>query len=128
MNVEQKIQIYKPSVKHLDIIDTYQYKESKELIEKVTGTCIIHMIPKMDTYLSDDENDLVGYCDSMMCEVIVFDIDNRIYYKEDSLFDNIRIENVNVETRIYKDLSTMYLFNKPIELMYGMNTIYVDEL
>ena len=126
MNVEQKIQIYKPSIKHLDIINTYDYKEVKEEINKINGTCIIHMIPKMDTYLSDEESDLVGYCDSMMCEIRVFDVDNNIYYKDESLFDNILIEDINVETRIYKDLSTMYIFTKPSHISYGSNTLYVE--
>lgn len=126
INVEQKIRINKPSIKHLDIINTYEYKEVKEEINKINGTCIIHMIPKMDTYLSDDESDLVGYCDSMMCEIRVFDVDNNIYYKDDSLFDNILIEDINVETRIYKDLSTMYIFTKPSYISYGCNTLYVE--
>lgn len=126
INVEQKIKIYKPSIKYLDIINTYEYKEVKEEINKINGTCIIHMIPKMDTYLSDDEFDLVGYCDSMMCEVRVFDVDNNIYYKDESLFDNILIEDINVETRIYKDLSTMYIFTKPSNISYGENTLYVE--
>ncbi|WP_312286663.1 hypothetical protein [Terrisporobacter sp.] len=126
MNVEQKIKIYKPSIKHLDIINTYEYKEVKEEINKINGTCIIHMIPKMDTYLSDNESDLVGYCDSIMCEIRVFDVDNNIYYKDESLFDNILIEDINVETRIYKDLSTMYIFTKPSNISYGCNTLYVE--
>ena len=107
INVEQKIQVYKPSVKYLDLINTYEYKEVKEEINKVNGTCIIHMIPKMDTYLSDDENDLIGYCDAMMCEITVFDVDNSLYYKDERLFDNIKINNVNVEIRIYKDLLSL---------------------
>ena len=127
INVEQKIQVYKPSVKYLDLINTYEYKEVKEEINRVNGTCIIHMIPKMDTYLSDDENDLIGYCDAMMCEITVFDVDNKIYYKEELLFDNIRIDNINVEIRIYKDLSTMYMFTKPVKIMYGSNTLFVEK-
>lgn len=127
INVEQKIQVYKPSVKYLDLINTYEYKEVKEEINRVDGTCIIHMIPKMDTYLSDDENDLIGYCDAMMCEITVFDVDNRTYYKDEFLFDNIRIDNINVETRIYKDLSTMCIFTKPVKIMYGSNTLYVEK-
>ena len=127
INVEQKIQVYKPSVKYLDLINTYEYKEVKEEINRVDGTCIIHMIPKMDTYLSDDENDLIGYCDAMMCEITVFDVDNSLYYKDERLFDNIRIDNINVETRIYKDLSTMYIFTKPVSIMYGNNTLYVEK-
>ena len=127
INVEQKIQVYKPSVKYLDLINTYEYKEVKEEINRVNGTCIIHMIPKMDTYLSDDENDLIGYCDAMMCEITVFDVDNSLYYKDERLFDNIKINNVNVETRIYKDLSTMYMFTKPVKIMYGSNTLFVEK-
>lgn len=126
INVEQKIQIYNPSIEYLDIIKTYEYKQIEEEINKVKGTCIIHMIPKMDTYLSDDESDLIGYCDAMMCEIRVFDVDNKIYYKDESLYDNIRIDNINVETRIYKDLSTMYIFTKPTEIMYGWNTLFVE--
>lgn len=126
MNIEQKIQIYKPSIKYLDLIDTYEYKEVKSEINKIKGTCIIHMMPKMDTYLSDNKDDLIGYCDSIMCEIKVFDVDNGTYYKGKSLFDSIIIENIYVQSRIYKDLSTMYIFNKPIDIMYGCDTLYIE--
>lgn len=126
INVEQKIQIYKPSIEYLDLINTYEYKEVKDEINKTKGACIIHMMPKMDTYLSDNEDDLIGYCDSMMCEIRVFDVDNRTYYKRESLFDSIIIENIHAESRIYKDLSTMYIFSKPVDIMYGGNTLYVE--
>lgn len=126
MNVEQKIKIYKPSIEHLDLINIYEYKEVKNRINRTNGACIIHMTPKLDTYLSDDEDNLIGHCDSMMCEIKIFDTDNRTYYKRESLFDSIIIENIHVESRIYKDLSTMYIFSEPVDIVYGSRTLYVE--
>ncbi|MDU6995974.1 MAG: hypothetical protein E6356_14025 [Terrisporobacter othiniensis] len=126
LNIEQKIQIYKPSIEYLDLINKYEYKETKEELNQINGSCIIHIIPKSDTYLSDDENDLIGYCDSLMFEVKVFDVDKGLYYQGESLFDNIIIEDIKVETRIYKDLSTMYIFTKPTYVSYDENTLYVE--
>lgn len=124
--IKQEVKIYHQSIEHLNIIDTYGYTECKNELEEINGSCIIHISPKKDTFIDDNKEDLIGYCDSIMFDMTVFDVDNRIYYKSDSLYDSIVIENIKVQSRIYKDLSTMYMFNKPIHIMYGENTVYID--
>lgn len=128
ITVKQEVKIYKPSAEHLDLINTYDYKESKEEINKVEGTCIVHIVPKMDTYLSDAESSLIGLCDSLLFEVKVFDLAKGIYYRDKTLFDDVAIQDINVNSRIYKDLSTMYIFHEPVYICYGNNTLFIEPM
>lgn len=125
-SVKQEIKIYNPSIKFLDIVKMYGYTEvSKNEVKSKRS--IVHMIPKIDSYLSDDENDLIGYCDTILCEIKVFDLDNLTYYKEERLFDSISIKDVKSESRIYKDLSTMYIFNDPIKIDIVEKTLFISK-
>ncbi|WP_024622581.1 hypothetical protein [Metaclostridioides mangenotii] len=120
--VKQKIEIdlYKPSEEYLNIDKKCGYKETTEEITKIKkGRCIIHTIPVRDTYSSDDNEKLDGFCDAILFRVKVYDCKNRIVYSPDRLFDNITFLNgVECQTRISKDLSNMYIFDFPVEIDY----------
>lgn len=117
MKVKQEVKIYKPSEIYLDIDKEYGYKEVEKLNE-VNGRCVIHIRPVKDTYSSDEEYDLDGYCDAIFFKVEIYDCENRLVYKPNKLFDGIRTINVDCQSRIYKDLSTMYIFDNPIRIEY----------
>lgn len=117
MKVKQEVKIYKPSEIYLDIDKEYGYKEVEKLNE-VKGRCVIHIRSVKDTYASDEEYDLDGYCDAIFFKAEIYDCENKIVYKPDKLFDGIRTTNIDCQSRIYKDLSTMYIFDKPVKIEY----------
>ncbi|MGL4801964.1 MAG: hypothetical protein ACRC18_06835 [Cetobacterium sp.] len=124
----REVNLYEPSKKYLDLFEEYGYKLSSKEIKKVKGKCVIHITPVKDTYFSNNEDDLNGFCDAILFKVRVCDCDNRIMYKPfDMLFDSIKIDNdVRCESRIYKDLSTMYIFDSSIAIDYG-KTIWIEK-
>lgn len=91
------------------------YKEVKKPIEEIKGRCIIHIYPKKDTYEEDGE--LYGYYDALLCEMHIYDCNNEIVYKT-KYHDSIYLD-VPIGTRIFKDLSTMLVIDGGIILSYG---------
>lgn len=120
--IKQKIEVdlYDSSNEYLNFEKECGYVETKEAIKKnEKGRCIIHTTPVRDTYSSDEDEVLIGFCDALLFKVKVYDCKNKLVYSPDRLFDNISFLNgVICQTRIYKDLSNMYIFNAPIGINY----------
>lgn len=126
----RKVTIFEPSLEYLDIDTKYGYKRVFDKIQIVKGRCVIHIFPTRDTYRSDNKNDLDGYCDSIMFSAKIYDNEKKIVYKSSKLFDNIDIRDLNVNSRVCKDLSTMYIFENPVKINYGnfYNTLDIRRL
>lgn len=109
MNAKIEIPLHNKSEQYLREI-LAEYKETKELPSIIKGRCIIHMYPYEDTY--EDDGCLVGYIDAIHCELHIYDIENKTVYKT-KMHDEIRVD-VPCRVRIFKDLSTMLIFDTPV--------------
>lgn len=127
--IKREVTIHAPSYEYLNVKEQCKYTQVHKEIKNVKGRCIIHLYPKADTFCSDDSEELEGYCDALLFQAQVFDVDNRVCYKSDTLYDNINIKDINVESRIYKDLSSMYIFDSPVEIKYNeeYNTLNIHK-
>src|SRR5699024_5618290 len=115
MKVKQEVKIYKTSEIYLDIDKEYEYKEDEKLNE-VKDRSVRNMKIVKEKNNSDEEYDLDRYCDAIFFKAEIYDCENKIVYKPDKLFDGIRTTNIDCQSRIYKDLSTMYIFDKPVKI------------
>lgn len=95
------------------------YKEVSEAICKPKGRCVIHMYPFEDTMI-DGQDDLHGYIDAYLCELRVYDVVENTVYKY-VCSDAIHSE-VGCSVKVFKDLSTMLTFDRPISIGYGSAT------
>lgn len=100
------------------------YKEVDKPIEYVNGRCIIHLYPMKDTML-DGEDNLTGYMDAMLFKIVVCDVDKRIKYTREYV-DSVSAD-FGYGTRIFKDLSTMMIFDKSCEISYGSTTFIYEK-
>lgn len=94
------------------------YKEIDEL-PKFIENCIIHIYPKSDTIVNGIDNDLEGYIDAYNCELHVYDCKNKTVYKS-KLHDEV-MADAKCKIRIFKDLSTMVIFNEPVKFISGQS-------
>lgn len=103
----------------------YTYTENPEMdLNIIINKCVIHVYPKEDTV--DVEGNLNGYADSILTDVVVYN-QETLEYRVLSEKDNIRIE-ARCQTRIFKDLSTAYIFNEPVKVDRISTTVTVHSL
>lgn len=120
---ELKVPIEKESVEYLQKVFK-DYKEVNKPIEEIKGRCIIHIYPKRDTY--EENGELSGFCDALLCEMHVYDCKNKLVYKTQN-HDSVYL-GVPSETRIFKDLSTMLVIDGGVQLLYctGLSVYRLD--
>jgi hypothetical protein len=94
------------------------YKEIDEL-PKFIENCIIHIYPKSDTIVNGIDNDLEGYIDAYNSELHIYDCKNKTVYKS-KLHDEV-VADAKCKIRIFKDLSTMVIFNEPVKFISGQS-------
>lgn len=97
------------------IKDTFKGYKKVELINKISGRCIIHLYPKEDT-IDEHSDNLNGYIDAVLFEAKIYDCRNLEYCTvrdRDSVYSS-----VPYETRIFKDLSTMLIFDGGVKIEY----------
>ena len=111
---ELKVQIEQESVDYLQEVFK-EYKEVDKPLYEIKRRCIIHIYPKKDTYEEDGE--LYGYCDALLCDIHIYDCDNKLFYKTQN-HDSVYLD-VPSGTRIFKDLSTMLIIDGGVTLSYG---------
>lgn len=95
------------------------YNSVDDRIQQIEGRCLIHLYPKEDTMING-KDELHGYIDAMLCEMYVYDTKRmeKYYY---GWVDQVDSE-VPCRVRVFKDLSTMLIFDKPIDILYGSST------
>lgn len=101
----------------------YQKKEWKwDEILKIKGRCIIHLYPLKDTTCENKKGELQvdGLQDSLFFTAKICDCDNKIYY-EKKFSDNLLIHDVYLDTRIFKDKSTMLTIDGGVKILYGQS-------
>ena len=111
---ELRVLIEQESVDYLKEVFK-EYKEVDKPLYEIKGRCIIHIYPKKDTYEEDGE--LYGYCDALLCEMHIYDCNNELVYKTQN-HDSVYLD-VPSGTRIFKDLSTMLIIDGGITISYG---------
>lgn len=108
------ITISKKSKKMIEnIFSRYNYNRKRKCPKIFNNGAIIHIYPTRDT-LQDNGDIALGYVDAILFDVHVYDTTKLEKYVI-SERDGILFE-VLVETRIFKDLSTMYIINESFVL------------
>ena len=117
------ITISKKSEKMItDTFNKYSYNEKESCPKIFHNRIVIHIYPVGDT-IEDDNNKAQGLEDSILFDVHIYD---TIAFKKYIILnrDAILLE-VPVETRIFKDLSTMYIIDEPCAFdIFQKITIY----
>ena len=119
----------KLSEESIDLIrkENKQFTESKRIITKVGDGCVIRFLPLKDTYDLNSEGTL-GLINSLFCEVKIYDLKKKKFYISKLFHDSIKTEGgIEMISNPYKDLSTLYCFEEPVEIIYE-TTIIVSPL
>lgn len=95
------------------------YKETEKIPEYIKGGCVIHIYPKSDTIVNGIDKDLEGYIDAYNCELHIYDCKNKTVYKS-KLHDEV-MADAKCKIRIFKDLSTMVIFDEPVKFISGQS-------
>ena len=95
------------------------YTETDKAPDYIKGKCIIHMYPVLDTIVNGIYNDLEGFVDAYNCEVHIYNCTNKIVYKTKH-HDQIDIK-ADCRVRIFKDISTMVIFDGGVRISYGQS-------
>lgn len=110
-----EVTLHKKSEKQIkDTLSSYSEADSIPF-QLIIERCIIHMYPYEDTMQEDGE--LNGYADALNFEAHIYDTKKKTVYKS-KFHDAIFIDAFS-EVKYFKDLSTMIIFDKPIEIMMG---------
>lgn len=118
-----EVLLHKNSKKQIkDTLSAYSKVETIPHVSTIER-CIIHMYPYEDTMQEDSE--LNGYADALNFEAHIYDTKKSTVYKS-KFHDSIFIDTF-CETKYFKDLSTMIVFDKPIKLMMG-KAMFISEV
>lgn len=92
-----------------------KYRQTNKLWEDTINRCVIHLIPVEDTI--DEEGHCHGFVDSLLCKAIIYNIPKMEYY----ILENVDSVNLNIptQTRIFKDLSTVIICDRPCIVKAG---------
>ncbi|WP_029517984.1 hypothetical protein [Paenibacillus polymyxa] len=99
------------------------YEEIFESPKAIMNRCVIHIYPHEDT--SSEDGVLNGYTDALNFKVHIYDTGNNTVYK--TKFHDQIDSNLPCRTRIFKDLSTMIIYDKPVRFLMG-KSILVDRV
>lgn len=94
-------------------------------ILEIYDRAIIHIYPTKDT-INDKNDESTGYTDSLEFTAKIFDVKNRIYY-ETEYCDNIIIIELSPIVKVFKDQSTMLVFDCGVKILNGQG-IVVEKL
>lgn len=86
-------------------------------ILEIYDRAIIHIYPTKDT-INDKNDKSTGYTDCLEFTVKTFDTKNRVYY-ETTHCDNIIIMELSPIVKVFKDQSTMLIFDGGIKILNG---------
>ena len=117
MIVKRQINLNQKSKHYLRELENYE--EVDTLPSILYGKTIFHIYPKRDTLNRGISR---GFEDAIESKVIIYNSDmiKHIKYQSKRLHDEVA-SNVNVRTRIFKDLSTMLIINEPIKVELGQS-------
>ena len=111
------------------IEETFSVYVKKELkwssFLEIKDRAIIHIYPTKDT-INDKNDESTGYTDCLEFTAKIFDVKNRVCYETEHC-DNIIIMELSPIVKIFKDQSTMLIFDNGVKILNGQG-IVVEKL
>jgi len=107
--IKQEIEITQQSEDYIKEVLSW-YTETTKQPKPFKGRTIIHIYPKEDTI--EPNGNLKGFIDTFMSNVHIYNTVDKTVYKINNK-DNVEV-NVPCQVKIFKDLSTIIVIDKPI--------------
>jgi len=121
--MKQEIKLHESSYETIkDVFSMYEYVE--ETPEMIDGKIVLHLYPICDTV--DESGDLIGFNDAVFFKLRIYDVEKRVFY-EQSHHDEICLDGLGSNIRIFKDLSTMIIIGSGVKLVGGTSFLIIPK-